>query len=69
MSFSYQTTTIGELVSELDSLGGSSRVKMNPAHLTALVSNNPRVNHYTEGKKDFILWDNNKKKYYYDRVS
>lgn len=47
MSFSYQTTTISELMSELDTLGGSSRVKMNPSYLTALTHNNMRINHYT----------------------
>lgn len=56
MSFSYQTTTLSELVSELDTLGGSSRVKMNPSHLTARVTNNPRLSHYAAEMKDYIIW-------------
>lgn len=68
MSFSYQTTTIGELMSEIDSMGGTSRVKMSPTHLTALVNNNPKMQHYQEGERNYLLLQNNKKKYFYDSV-
>lgn len=68
MSFSYQTTTISELMSELDTLGGTSRVKMNSSHLTALINNNLLINHYSE-KKDYLTWESKKKKYHYDLIA
>lgn len=68
MSFSYQTTTISELMSELDSLGGTSRVKMYPTYLTALVRGNMKIQHFSSGDGEYITYQNIKKKYYYDQV-